>query len=135
MLKNKASAFLSLLILLVLANPTNAQCPTPTIVASSNSICAANSTTLTLINGVGASNAVNFDGINDYLVGTNSPSMNILGDITLETWVNISAQAGDWVRIIGKGDGSNRTYGMWYFNGTLLFQQYGGGVNGRSICQ
>ena len=130
MLKKKASAYLSLLILLVLANPTNAQCPTPTIVASSNSICAANSTTLTLINGVGASNAVNFDGINDYLVGTNSPSMNILGDITLETWVNISAQAGDWVRIIGKGDGSNRTYGMWYLNGTLLFQQYGGGVNG-----
>ena len=109
MFKNKATAYLSLLILLVFASPTNAQCPTPSIVASSNSICAANSTTLTLINGVGASNAVNFDGNNDYLVGTNSPSMNILGDITLETWVNISAQAGDWVRIIGKGDGSNRT--------------------------
>jgi len=132
MLKNKTSAYLSLLILLVLARPSNAQCPTPTIVASSNSICAANSTTLTLINGVGASNAVNFDGNNDYLVGTNSPSMTILGDITLETWVNISAQPGDWVRIIGKGDGSNRTYGMWYSpgGGSLLFQQYGGGVSG-----
>ena len=49
MLKNKTSAYLSLLILLALARPINAQCPSPIIVASSNSICAGNSVTLTSV--------------------------------------------------------------------------------------
>ena len=49
MLKNKTTTYLSLLILLALARPINAQCPSPIIVASSNSICAGNSVTLTSV--------------------------------------------------------------------------------------
>jgi hypothetical protein len=79
----------------------------------------------------GASNAIYFDGINDFLAGNNNSSTNILGDITIETWVNLSSQTQDYVRIIGKGDNKNRTYGMWYTPGKLLFQEYeyGGGVD------
>jgi hypothetical protein len=81
-------------------------------------------------NGLGASNAIYLDGINDFLAGSNNSSMNILGDITIETWVNLSSQPENWVRIIGKGDNGNRTYGMWYYHPgkELVFQQYGGGV-------
>ncbi len=81
-------------------------------------------------NGLGASNAMYLDGINDFLAGSNNSSMNILGDITIETWVNLTSQPQNWVRIIGKGDNGNRTYGMWYYHPgkELVFQQYGGGV-------
>ncbi|NBW59865.1 MAG: hypothetical protein EBR41_04785, partial [Crocinitomicaceae bacterium] len=37
------------LLLFFLANPTNAQCPQPLIVASSNTICAGSSITLTSV--------------------------------------------------------------------------------------
>ena len=87
MSKKKLFSYFKLLSLIFLANPINAQCPTPVIVASSNTICAGNSSTLTLFTGLGASNAVNFDGVDDY-VETNSNITNLNnGDFTIEAWV------------------------------------------------
>ena len=74
-------------------------------------------------------NALDFDGGDDYVEGSNDAAMAITGDITLEAWV--FKEAGgirDWYRIMGKGTGGNRTYGMWHHpNGNILFQRYGGG--------
>jgi hypothetical protein len=72
------------------------------------------------------SGALDFDGTNDYVTCGNNSSINIFGDITLETWVKLDAYSSDWVRLIGKGIGSSRTYGLWLANnGRLLFQIYG----------
>ena len=84
----------------------------------------------TLVNGIGfsSSNSGTFilDGSNDYING-NVTSFNLTGDLSAEIWFNLSATAGDWVRVIGKGDVSNRTFGFWYNNNEqcFLFQRYG----------
>ena len=105
MLKKKVSAYLSLLILLVFASPTNAQCPTPSIVASSNSICLGNSTTLTVLSGAGASNALNFDGVNDYMATNFDCDVNVVPVTTWEAWVYPTTQNGNWQMIMGIEDG------------------------------
>ena len=81
---------------------------------------------------LGNSNALNFDGTNDYVAtASNIAALDITADITLETWIYINAQANDWARIIGKGSNSSRTYGLWLHpNGQLLLQFYG--PNGNS---
>ena len=91
----------------------------------------------TLTNGPTFSNtnlgSIVFDGVNDYVDCGNNVSLR-LNDVTVETWIYISANPSDWVRIFGVGstDGgtSNRMYGLWY-NGTnasatrnLLWQRY-----------
>ena len=49
--------------------------------------------------------ALDFDGVNDYVAtASNISALNITGDITIQTWVYISALQNDWVRLIGKGD-------------------------------
>jgi len=59
----------------------------PTIIASSNSICAGNPSTLTLMSPAGASNALNFDGANDYVAIPSASQLMLLSGWTLETWV------------------------------------------------
>lgn len=84
----------------------------------------------TLVNGIGfsSSNSGTFilDGSNDYING-DVTSFDLTGDLSAEIWFNLSATAGDWVRVIGKGDVSNRTFGFWYNNTEqcFLFQRYG----------
>ena len=75
--------------------------------------------------------ALDFDGVNDYVAtASNISALNITGDITVQTWVYISALQNDWVRLIGKGDAGYRTYGLWLHpTGRLMFQQYGGSGN------
>ena len=73
---------------------------------------------------------LDFDGVNDYISIADNPSQQITGDITLETWFKVDATVGDWVRLVGKGDISNRQYGLWFHpNGHWLFQIYCGGGN------
>ncbi|MDG2193809.1 MAG: fibrinogen-like YCDxxxxGGGW domain-containing protein [Polaribacter sp.] len=70
--------------------------------------------------------ALDFDGIDDYIDAGSDSTLDIVGDITVETWVYISSRTNDWVRVIGKGDYSNRTYGLWIdLTGRLLWQMYG----------
>lgn len=79
-----------------------------------------------------------FDGVDDYINCGNNSSLKLTGDITIDTWIYISANPSDWVRIcgIGSSDGGsgNRMYGLWY-NGTnasvtrnLLWQRYSPGT-------
>jgi hypothetical protein len=70
---------------------------------------------------------LDFDGIDDYAGGANSVSTDLTGDMSCEVWFKLDAVASDWVRPFGKGDGSNRTYGLWYntTSGGFLYQRYG----------
>ena len=70
---------------------------------------------------------LDFDGIDDYASGANSVSTDLTGDMSCEVWFKLDAVAGDWVRPFGKGDSSNRTYGLWYntTSGGFLYQRYG----------
>jgi hypothetical protein len=56
-------------------------------------------------------------------------STDLTGDMSCEVWFKLDAVAGDWVRPFGKGDASNRTYGLWYntTSGGFLYQRYGSG--------
>lgn len=89
----------------------------------------------TLVNGptFNTSNCgtIQFDGIDDYINGVHNSTVSVTGDMTAEAWFKFDyAPSGDWVRIFGKGDVSNRTFGLWGYydsNGTgyLLYQRYG----------
>ena len=69
-------------------------------------------------------NVLHFDGVNDYITtASNIPALNITADLTLETWIKFDQVHSDFVRLIGKGDANNRTYGLWLqTDGKLLFQ-------------
>jgi hypothetical protein len=88
----------------------------------------------TLVNGIGFSSsnsgAFILDGSNDYING-DTTSFDLTGDLSAEVWFNLSATANDWVRVIGKGDGSNRTFGFWYNTPTaaFLYQRYAASGN------
>ncbi len=92
----------------------------------------------TLVNGIGfsSSNSGTFmlDGTNDYING-DTTSFDLTGDLSAEVWFNISVTANDWVRVIGKGDGSNRSFGFWYNNpgSVFLYQRYGASGNVGSV--
>lgn len=78
-------------------------------------------------------NALHFDGIDDVVsTASNISALNITGNITIETWIKISSNTSDWSRIIGRGDATNRTYGLWIGNPTfqnrILWQIYGTGT-------
>lgn len=70
---------------------------------------------------------LDFDGIDDYAGGANSVSTDLTGDMSCEVWFKLDAVAADWVRPLGKGDSTNRTYGLWYntTSGGFLYQRYG----------
>ena len=92
----------------------------------------------TLVNGIGfsSSNSGTFilDGTNDFING-DITSNDLSGDLSAEVWFNLSATAGDWVRVIGKGDGSNRSFGFWYNTpgSVFLYQRYGASGNVGSV--
>ena len=87
----------------------------------------------TLANGVGFgstnSGFFTFDGTNDYISAPNDSSLDLTSDLTACVWFKIITLPGsDWVRIIGKGDSANRTFGFWYYSGSpnyFLYQRYG----------
>ena len=68
------------------------------------------------------------DGTNDYVNGVHNSQLDTTGDMTGACWFKINDTASDWVRVFGKGDTTNRTFGLWYNTGTgkFLFQRYGG---------
>ena len=71
-----------------------------------------------------------FTGANTQIVVADHPSLRLTGDLTLSAWVYLDPVASDWVRVIGKGDLTNRNYGLWYHAPLRqwLFQQYGPGT-------
>ena len=85
----------------------------------------------TLINGPTFSSdnlgCVVFDGSNDTVHGVHNSELNLRNDVTVECWFRRTGSRGDWVRVFGKGDSTNRTYGLWYHvnSNYFLYQRYG----------
>ncbi len=70
--------------------------------------------------------SLEFNGINNYVDVGGNDVLNITSDITVSVWLMIENTHTDWVRVFGKGDSVNRTYGLWQRQHTnqILFQQY-----------
>jgi hypothetical protein len=56
-----------------------------------------------------------------------APDLRITGDLTIAFWVIKRNPAGEWQRLVGKGDMHQRTFGVWTGGGSnrILWQQYG----------
>lgn len=67
-----------------------------------------------------------FQGGDGALTSPDKPVLRLTGDITIAFWVKKNAPAGDWQRMVGKGDERIRNYGVWTGgNGNkVLWQQY-----------
>jgi len=72
--------------------------------------------------------ALSLDGNGDYVSVPDVTTLQLTSDMTVEAWVYISAFDSDWVRVVGKGNSTNRNYGLWYHgsSGNVLFQIYSG---------
>lgn len=74
-----------------------------------------------------------FDGIGGYVQVPSTDDLKITGPFTIALWVKVYQNAADWVRLAGKGNSSNRNYGLWLAtNGTVLFQVYSSAGNGNA---
>ena len=67
------------------------------------------------------------DGSNDFVTGVHNSELNLRNDVTVECWFRRTGSRSSWVRIFGKGNSSNRTYGLWYHvnSNYFLYQRYG----------
>jgi hypothetical protein len=71
--------------------------------------------------------AAAFGGSNGYINVPDNASERLTGDFTISLWVYRAGATSDWVRMVGKGDSTNRNYGVWYGPSVgyqVLFQQY-----------
>jgi len=74
--------------------------------------------------------SINLDGAAGMVTVPDSPSLRIVGDFTISFWKRKTANAKDWTRMVGKGNGAQRNYGVWEApegDGRILFQMYGPG--------
>jgi hypothetical protein len=74
--------------------------------------------------------SINLDGATGMVTIPDSPALRITGDFTISFWKRKTANAKDWTRIVGKGNGAQRNYGVWEApegDGRILFQMYGPG--------
>lgn len=67
-----------------------------------------------------------FDGSGSFSAGY-APEYAQQSPFSLAATFTITSFPSDWVRIVGRGDSSNRNYGLWYSrpHGNFLFQAYG----------
>jgi hypothetical protein len=76
----------------------------------------------------------NLDGATGMITIPDAPALRITGDITIAFWKRKTAIVHDWVRLVGKGNGAQRNYGIWEFpeaEGRIKFQIYS--IGGGSI--
>lgn len=74
------------------------------------------------------------DGAAGVVTVPDSPALRFTGDFALSFWRRKTANVKDWARIVGKGNGAQRNYGVWEApegDGKILFQMYGPG--GQSV--
>jgi YD repeat-containing protein len=83
----------------------------------------------TLLNGVSwttdgkVGNALSFDGVDDVVEVTDASDLRLRTTQTIAGWVNLSQLPAGWVRLIGKGTGTSRNYGVWLSpSGEILYQ-------------
>ncbi len=87
--------------------------------------------------------AAELDGVGAYVGGKDSPDLRLAGDMTIAFWMRKDAEHADWTRLVGKGAGEQRNYGVWEEPGggkRILWQIYkqGGGAlmsfeSGRTV--
>jgi hypothetical protein len=78
--------------------------------------------------------SIGLDGASGVVTIADAPALRLAGDLTLSFWKRRSANAKDWSRIVGKGNGGQRNFGLWQApdgDNRLLFQQYDAG--GRPV--
>jgi hypothetical protein len=67
------------------------------------------------------------DGVSGIVTIPDAPVLRITGDITIAFWKRKTANNKDWTRIVGKGNGGQRNFGVWEYpegDGRLKFQIY-----------
>lgn len=78
----------------------------------------------------------NLDGTTGVITIPDAPALRITGDLTLAFWKRKTALVKDWVRIVGKGNGAQRNFGIWEYpdgDGRIKCQMYGPG--GGSVLE
>ncbi len=78
--------------------------------------------------------AVRFATDGDYITGGSDAGLDLTGDLTISVFLRQDAVLSNWSRVVGKGETSTRTYGIWTSptsqpNKILFQQQTGGGTN------
>jgi hypothetical protein len=74
------------------------------------------------------------DGVSGMVTIPDAPSLRMTADFTVAFWKKKTAPNADWVRIVGKGNGAQRNYGIWEFPAAenrlkfQIFNQNGGSV-------
>ncbi|HZE98976.1 MAG TPA: LamG-like jellyroll fold domain-containing protein [Planctomycetota bacterium] len=79
--------------------------------------------------GTNSAACLGFDGAAGVVTIPSAADLNITGDITIALWIYKNSEAGDWVRLVGKGASAVRTFGVWEESGAgtrILFQMYNG---------
>src|SRR5690349_10805024 len=74
--------------------------------------------------------SINLDGAAGMVSVPDAPVLRITGDFTVSFWKRKTALAKDWTRMVGKGNGAQRNFGVWEApegDGRILFQMYGPG--------
>ncbi len=68
--------------------------------------------------------AMLFDGRTDVLAVADRPELQLDGDLTLAVWMRTrSYPVQGWTRVVGKGQGCDRNYGLWMdHTGSMLWQ-------------
>ena len=77
--------------------------------------------------GITTGGGLTLDGVDDSISFGDAPSYQITSDLTISLWYKKNLESTDWTRIIGKGDSTNRNYGIWEEPGVskkLLIQIY-----------
>lgn len=75
--------------------------------------------------------AGSFDGNQDYILVDSNDDLKRTQAFTMAAWVKVNAYTTNTHRLMGKGDSTNRNYGMWLQNdGRILFQIYSDAGNG-----
>lgn len=80
--------------------------------------------------------SLSFDGKTGMVSVPDAPALKLNGDLTVSFWRRKTAHNADWVRLVGKGGGGPRTFGLWDFpgdGGQVKFQIYN--QNGGSILE
>ena len=82
----------------------------------------------------GLNNALNFDGVNDYVSINSSAALNITSNISLSAWVYRNS-SGKYDCIIGKDNfAGNNGYSLWIYNDNKLTLRFGNSRIYKSIA-
>ncbi len=78
--------------------------------------------------------SIALDGATGVVTVPDAPALRLAGDLTIAFWKRRTANAKDWSRMVGKGNGAQRNYGVWQApdgDSRILFQIYDPG--GRPV--